>query len=66
MSTRLSEEQDVPEEFVREQLKNVEKESRMIRELLHNLANITEPIVKEYMPGMNVAPLMDTTGEAAA
>jgi signal transduction histidine kinase len=56
----------VPMEFIREVLRRIDTESRRIRDLLKNLAHITEPIVKEYMPGVemidiNASPRDDGT-----
>lgn len=41
----------IPLDYVKERLTTVEREARRIRELLRNLANITEPVSQEYVPG---------------
>ena len=46
--------EQVPQDFVKERLQTIEREAKRIRELLRNLANITEPIVREYMPGVDM------------
>jgi K+-sensing histidine kinase KdpD len=42
---------NMPPDYVKERLTTVEREARRIRELLRNLANITEPVSLEYVPG---------------
>lgn len=41
-------------EFVKEKLGTVEREARRIRDLLRNLAHITEPVTREYTPGIEM------------
>jgi len=38
-------------------MKKIEIEARRIREILRNLAHITEPIIREYMPGVEMIDL---------
>lgn len=51
---KMSSHSDMSMEFVKERLETIEREARRIRELLINLAHITEPIVREYMPGVEM------------
>jgi len=41
-------------EFIKERVRTIERESVRIRDLLRNLAKITDPIIKEYMPGVDM------------
>lgn len=50
------------ESFIKEHIKVVEHETLRIRDLLRNLAKITEPIVKEYMPGINMIDINASAG----
>jgi|GEM_PF-1903899 len=51
---KMASKSDMPMEFVKERLETIEREARRIRELLINLAHITEPIIREYMPGVEM------------
>jgi len=44
----------VDEGFIKERIRTIERESVRIRDLLRNLAKITDPIIKEYMPGVDM------------
>ncbi|MCX5749897.1 MAG: hypothetical protein NTZ10_06635 [Candidatus Saganbacteria bacterium] len=51
---KLGTQSEMPLDFIKERLQTIEREARRIRELLINLAHITEPIVREYMPGVEM------------
>jgi len=48
---KMNADQNVPMDFIKERLITIEREAKRIRELLRNLVNITEPVVREYIPG---------------
>ncbi|MFA5104987.1 MAG: histidine kinase N-terminal 7TM domain-containing protein [Candidatus Margulisiibacteriota bacterium] len=50
------------EEFIKDRIKTVERETIRIRDLLRNLARITDPIVKEYMPGVDMIDINASAG----
>lgn len=51
---KMENDPNVSLDFIREHLHTIEKETKRIRELLRNLAHITEPVVREYMPGVDM------------
>lgn len=51
---KIQQDKSLPVEFIEKKIRTIEGESKKIRDLLRNLANITEPIIKEYMPGVEM------------
>ncbi|MEK7375756.1 MAG: histidine kinase dimerization/phospho-acceptor domain-containing protein [Candidatus Margulisiibacteriota bacterium] len=54
LELKLKSGESLSPEFIREKLVTIEREARRIRDLLRNLAHITEPIVREYTPGIEM------------
>ena len=50
----LEKEPDVPRKLMIERLKIVEGEMQRIKHLLKNLEEISDPAVKEYIPGVEM------------
>ena len=49
--------------FILERLDVAEKEARRIRRLVHNLQSITDPIVKDYLPGVEMIDIEALRGK---
>ncbi len=52
-----------PTEFAKDRAKTIEMEAKRIKELLRNLANISEPIIREYMPGVEMIDIAASVKE---
>lgn len=51
---KMQQDSNLPAEFISGRIQTIENESKKIRDLLRNLASITEPIIREYMPGVEM------------
>lgn len=54
---KLSREEGYDPILVRQKMKTVEEEAKRIKQLLERLSGITDPIVREYMPGVEMIDL---------
>jgi len=54
LELKLNSGESLSPEFVKDKLGTIEREARRIRDLLRNLAHITEPVVREYTPGIEM------------
>ncbi len=51
---KMQDDPNITLSFISERLRKIESESKRIREILRNLVHITSPIIREYMPGVEM------------
>ncbi len=61
---KLEDETEMPRDLLKGRLAVTEKEIKRIRELMHNLQSIAEPVVKELIPGLKVIDVGESIKKA--